>query len=222
MSKGRVTFALVAAGALLAWGCSQTPEFVARYEPWRAAEEEACLASGYVRTSPFLQTRAALGGPSVCGALQPFEMSGASAGRVQLQPPALLRCPMIPAVERWVRDVVEPAARLHLGMPVTQITVAASYSCRPINHQWGGRLSEHGHANAVDVAAFALADGRKVDVKSGWWGGVRERAFLRAVHRGACAQFTTVLGPDYDSLHRDHLHLDLARRAENGAGPVCK
>ena len=46
--------------------------------------------------------------------------------------------------------------------------------------------------------------------------GIRERAFLHAVHDGACAQFTTVLSPDYDANHRDHFHLDLARRGPDG------
>lgn len=221
MFRSCVIGAFLAAGVLLAWGCSRTPEFIAKHEPWRAEEEQACLASGYVRSTPYLQARASLGGPSVCGALQPFEMAAAANGRVSLKPAAMLRCPMIPAVERWVQSVVEPAARAHFGVPVVEVKVAASYACRPMNNRWGGNLSEHGHANALDVSAFVLADGRKVDVESGWWGDPRERGFLRAVHRGACGEFTTVLGPDYDRLHRDHFHLDLMRR-QYGDGRVCK
>ncbi|HEX7076404.1 MAG TPA: extensin family protein [Hyphomicrobiaceae bacterium] len=210
---------LLAAGLLLVWGCSRTPQFIAEPEPWRAEEERACLLSGYVRHSPYLQARSSLGGPSVCGALQPFEMSAAAGGRVSLRPAAMLRCPMITPVDRWVEDTVDPAARRHFGMPVVEVRVAASYGCRPMNNQWGAKLSEHGHANALDVSAFVLADGRTIEVKSGWWGSPRERAFLRAAHNGACAHFTTVLGPDYNSLHRDHFHLDLARRRN---GNVCK
>jgi hypothetical protein len=91
-----------------------------------------------------------------------------------------------------------------------------------MNSEHGARLSEHGHANAVDISAFVLADGRRVDVKSGWWGGEGERAFLRAAHGGGCEIFTTVLGPNYDANHRDHFHLDLARRGLNGDGRICK
>ena len=221
MLKRSVIGALMAAGVLLAWGCSRTPEFIARHEPWRAEVEQACLTSGYVRNTPYLQARASLGGPSVCGALQPFEMTGAADGRVTLKPAAMLRCPMVPAVEHWVQTVVEPAARRHFGVPLAEIKVAASYACRPMNHKSGAFLSEHGHANALDVAAFVLADGRRISVLSGWWGDPRERVFLRAVHRGSCNVFTTVLGPDYDRLHRDHFHLDLARR-QHGNGRVCK
>ena len=58
---------------------------------------------------------------------------------------------------------------------------------------------------------------------AGWWGAdERERAFLRAVHQGGCETFSTVLGPQYDSHHRDHFHLDLARRGRDGLDRVCK
>jgi len=198
------------------------PDFVAKYEPWRAIEERQCLASGVVRQSPFVQTRSALGGPSACGAEQPFVVSGTAGGRVQMRPAATLRCPMIPAVDHWVRSVVDAAARYYYGVPVDSLKVAASYGCRPINHISGARLSEHGHANAIDISEFHFANGHMVSVKSGWWGDERERAFLRAVHRGACDTFTTVLGPLADQNHHDHFHLDLARRGRTGTHRVCK
>jgi hypothetical protein len=129
---------------------------------------------------------------------------------------------MIPSVDRWVADVVAPAARFHFGAPLAELKVAASYSCRPMNHVSGGRLSEHGYANALDVSAFILADGRTVTVKGGWYGDSRERAFLRAVHDGTCRHFTTVLGPNYDANHRDHFHMDLARHGRDGLMRICK
>jgi hypothetical protein len=222
MPPARVrVFLGVLAPALLS-ACSTGPYFVAKDEPWRADEERACLVSGAVRESAFLRSRAALGGPSVCGAERPFEMAAAGNGRVRLKPSALLRCPMIPQVDRWVASVIEPAARRSYGVPLAEITVAASYACRPMNNVAGGNLSEHGHANALDVSAFTLADGTRIAVKSGWHGDWRERAFLRAVHDGACAEFTTVLGPDYDGNHHDHFHVDLARRGADGLRTVCK
>ncbi|MBL8564943.1 MAG: extensin family protein [Hyphomicrobiaceae bacterium] len=210
---------------VLLYGCGRGGDgeaFVAKNEPWRAIDERQCLNSGVVRESRFVQTRSMLGGPSACGAEHPFEMSGTGGGHVILQPAAVLRCPMIPAVDRWVHDVVEPAARYHFGVPLERLQVAASYSCRPINHKWGAKLSEHGLANAIDISAFQLADGRKITVKGGWWGDARESAFLRAVHRGACDTFSTVLGPLADSYHRDHFHLDLARHGRDGTYRVCK
>jgi hypothetical protein len=212
----------VVSAALIVWGCSSQPNFVAKHEPWRADEEQACLTSGAIRESSFLQSRSALGGPSVCGAARPFEMFAAGSGRVSMKPSAMLRCPMVPAVERWVQMVVEPAARSHLGSPIVELKIAASYSCRAMNHVSGGRLSEHGHANALDISQFHLADGRVVTVKGGWNGDVRERGFLRAIHRGACDEFTTVLGPNHDAMHHDHFHLDLARHGRDGQMRICK
>ena len=220
MYPSRVGIPLAILASLALWACSSRPTFVAKEEPWRAEEERACLASGYVRQSPFVSVRSALGGPSVCGALQPFTVSATARGLVALQPPALLRCPMIPAVEYWMERVVLPAARYHLRANVVELKVAGSYSCRPMNHVHGGRLSEHGHANAIDLSAFVLDNGTVVTVKGGWWGALAERNFLRAVHGGACSVFTTVLGPAYDANHRDHFHLDLARH--NAEGRICK
>jgi len=208
--------------ALLAGSCSQQPYFVAVEEPWRDEDERACLAAGVVRETSFITARSALGGPSVCGALHPFWVEATAQGSVQLHPGALLRCPMVPAVEFWVERVVVPAARQHFGMPVTELKVAASYSCRPMNNIDGAKLSEHGRANAVDIAGFVLSNGHTVTVQTGWWGALAERNFLRVVHQGACHVFTTVLGPGYDANHRDHFHLDLARHGHDGAGRICK
>jgi hypothetical protein len=128
---------------------------------------------------------------------------------------------MVPATDHWVITAVMPAARRYFGTDLVELKVIASYSCRPRNCIAGGVLSEHGLANALDIAAFRLADGREVSVLSGWNGNVAERAFLRAVHKGACRTFTTVLGPDANRFHRDHFHLDLARHGRRGTGRVC-
>jgi hypothetical protein len=224
MQYRRVLLVAPVLAVLATMGCGTGggPDFVAKHEPWREEEETSCIAAGVVRPSPFLQTRAALGGPSVCGTARPFEMSAAAGGRVAMRPGALLRCPMIPQVERWVTETIEPAARRHFGVPLVELKVAASYACRPINHVSGARLSEHGYANALDVSAFVLADGRAVTVKRGWNGDVAEARFLRDVHQGACREFSTVLGPNYDRAHHDHFHVDLARRGRDGLGQTCK
>lgn len=217
---------VVVAGLLTLWGCGKSPStgYFAppKPEPWRNEEESKCLAGGYARPSPFIAQRAALGGPSGCGVERPFEIQATLNGQVQLRPSAFVRCPMIPSIDRWMREVVMPAAHRHFGRPVVEAKVISSFACRPINHQNGSRLSEHGHGNAIDVSGFQLADGRWVMVKSGWYGDPRERAFLRHVHQGACETFTTVLGPNYDANHRDHFHLDLAWHGRDGQNRICK
>jgi hypothetical protein len=217
-----VKFGLTIAALLPMLGCGKQAYFVAKEEPWRADEERRCLASGYIRNNPYISRRSALGGPSPCGAIQPLYVAATAHGVVELNPPATVQCPMVPATDHWVVTSVMPAARRYFGMDVVELKVAASYACRPRNGIAGGVLSEHGLANALDIAAFRLADGREVSVLSGWNGNVAERAFLRAVHRGACRTFTTVLGPNADRFHRDHLHLDLARHGRSGAVRVCR
>lgn len=220
MYQSRVGLVLTLCAALALWACSRAPTFVAKHEPWRADEERACLASGAVRETSFVSTRSSLGGPSACGAIRPFTVSAAARGAVTLEPPALLRCPMIPAVDYWMERIVIPAARHHLRTNIVAVKVAGSYSCRPMNHVIGARLSEHGHANALDVSGFVLEGGYVIRIKSGWRGPLPEQNFLRAVHSGSCSVFTTVLGPEYNAAHHDHFHLDLARhRAE---GRICK
>ena len=67
--------------------------------------------------------------------------------------------------------------------------------------------------DALDVAAFLLADGRTVSVACDWQRPADDprRRFLQAVHDGAGGVWKVVLGPDYDATHRDHLHLDSGR-----------
>jgi hypothetical protein len=49
---------------------------------------------------------------------------------------------------------------------------------------------------------------------------VKANEFLHVVlHRAYYGDFFSVaLGPDFDSLHRDHFHLDQARYRANGTG----
>ena len=128
-----------------------------------------------------------------------------------------MTCPLADAFEKWVREGVQPAARSWLGSRVMRIESFGTYSCRPVNGQEGAQLSEHGRANAVDVGAFTLADGRRITVLAGWSGpDDNVRRFLRAVHDSGCRRFHVGLGPDANAFHRDHLHFDMGR------GPYCR
>jgi hypothetical protein len=90
-----------------------------------------------------------------------------------------------------------------------------SFSCR--NVAGTARRSAHATAEAIDVAAFVLADGRRIAVREGWSGGSpAEREFLRLIHTSACRRFGTVLGPAYNQAHADHLHVEL------GGGGFCR
>jgi len=128
-----------------------------------------------------------------------------------------MTCPLARQFARWTRESVQPAASQWLGTPVRRIETFGTYACRSVNSQPGARLSEHAYANAVDVAAFVLSDGRRVTVQQGWNGeDERVRRFLRAIHEGGCRRFNIGLGPDSDAFHYNHLHFDMGR------GPYCR
>lgn len=114
----------------------------------------------------------------------------------------------------WVlfeRNTVQPAARAHLGAPVTGVRHLGTYACRNVNHATSGRRSQHATANAIDIAAFTRAGAPDVVLARDWDGDDAEARFLRAVRDGACRWFSAVLGPEYNAAHRDHFHLDLGR-----------
>ena len=138
----------------------------------------------------------------------------AAVGPVEIKPAATLACPMVSALDRWIIDSVQPAARRWFRQPVVEIRQISAYSCRGMNGQPGARISEHAFGNALDIASFTLADGRRITVKNGWRGSPEEQGFLRDVQGAACEQFNTVLAPGSNRFHYDHFHFDLMRRAQ--------
>lgn len=125
-------------------------------------------------------------------------------------------CPVVAALKLWEWHVVQPAAQLLVGQPVKSITHFGSYSCRRLYGRSQGDFSEHATADAIDISGFVLADGRRISVVGSWNDAGRDGAFLHAVRDGACDLFSTVLSPDYNIAHRDHLHLDQAERGAIG------
>lgn len=117
-------------------------------------------------------------------------------------------CPVAAALELWRRDSVATAASAILGSDLARIEHLGAFSCRRIYGGGDGPWSEHATANAIDIAAFVLEDGRRISVLSDWGGTTEEAAFLRAVRDGACGTFSTVLSPEYNAAHADHFHLD--------------
>jgi hypothetical protein len=134
-------------------------------------------------------------------------------GAVEVKPTATLACPIVSALDQWIAGAVQPAALKWFGQPVAEIKQISAYSCRGMNGEVGARISEHAFGNALDIAAFVLADGRRITVKNGWRGTPEEQGFLRDVQAAACEQFTTVLAPGSNRFHYDHIHVDLMRRA---------
>ncbi len=116
-------------------------------------------------------------------------------------------CPMANTFAAWARYGVDRAARQILGSELVRIETMGSYNCR--NVAGSSRRSAHATASAIDVSAFVLADGRRITVSGDWnQGNADARRFLATIHSSACRRFGTVLGPDYNRAHHDHLHLE--------------
>lgn len=128
-------------------------------------------------------------------------------------------CPVAAALTIWQRDIVGPAAQRHFGRAVTGIDHYGSFACRRIGGRSSGDFSEHASARAIDIAGFRLAGGGRVTVRQDWNGEPARAAFLREVRDGGCRLFGTVLSPEYNASHADHLHFDSADR---GFGGFCR
>jgi hypothetical protein len=128
-------------------------------------------------------------------------------------------CAVAAATVLWLRQSVQPAAEELLGSPVARVEHFGAFSCRRLYGRDEGPWSEHATGNALDVAGFVLEDGRRIRVAGDWTGEGDEAAFLRRARDEACGVFGTVLSPDYNAAHADHLHFDQAAR---GFGGVCR
>jgi hypothetical protein len=152
-------------------------------------------------------------GPGACGGDDLVRLEAVvlpDKTRVALTPVGIMRCTMATAVVNWVRNDVAPEVA-KLGSEIKALDNFDSYECRGRNGVPGAQLSEHGKANAIDVHGFKLADGRMIELTDR----TQPREFRETVLRSACTRFPTVLGPDSDWHHEDHIHLDLIERHSN-------
>lgn len=129
-------------------------------------------------------------------------------GNVGLSSSFLASCPLAVAFALFERHGLQPAAQAVYGQPVSQIDHLGSFACRNIYNRKSGALSQHASANALDIAGFRLADGRRISVLKDWSGKGEDARFLRLARDGACDAFNVVLSPDYNAAHRNHFHMD--------------
>jgi hypothetical protein len=118
-----------------------------------------------------------------------------------------MACDLAARLHMWERHVVIPAAEKHLGSPVVEIEAFGSFQCRRVSG--ADRLSEHAFARAADIAAFRLADGRRISILDHYRSKGPRGDFLREIQGRACDLFDVTLGPDYNAEHSNHFHLDV-------------
>ena len=153
-------------------------------------------------------------GPGGCGVRDAYRVT--SVAGVRLSQPATLGGRTLDTLDRWLRTQAIPAIG-NRGGGLVAISVPAHYACRTRNSRPGARLSEHAKGNAIDIAAFILADGSSLSVLADWNG--PNSRLMRQLHASACGPFGTVLGPDSDRHHRDHFHFDVA---DHRGGAYCR
>lgn len=152
-------------------------------------------------------------GPGGCGGEDLVRLEAivlADKRKVTVKPAAVLRCKMATAIANWVRTDIAPIAA-KLGSQVSDLDNFDSFECRGRNRVVGAQLSEHGRANALDVRAVKLANGKSIHFTDR----TVARELREAVLHSVCARFSTVLGPGSDWYHEDHIHLDVAERRNN-------
>lgn len=179
-------------------------------------EARQCLASLGATQASFTPLRDQYRGAG-CSTLNTVRLDRLRSDSASLELANLgpVTCPLANTVAAWARFGVDRAAQQILGSPLVRIETMGSYNCR--NVAGTARRSAHATANAIDIAAFILADGRRISVLDDWSGGTTaERQFLRTVHDSACKRFGTTLGPAYNAAHHDHLHLEV------GGRPFCR
>jgi len=154
-----------------------------------------------------------ISGPGACGGTDLVRLEAIvlpNKHRVAVTPAATLRCSMASAIADWVRTDIVPITE-KLGSEISVLDNFDSYECRGFNRIPGAHLSEHGRANALDVRALKLANGRAISLTDR----TVSRDVRESVLHSVCTRFMTVLGPDSDWYHEDHIHLDLSPRRNN-------
>lgn len=151
-------------------------------------------------------------GSGDCAIEAPVRVHAAGAAMAR---PLVTSCSLALAWADYERGSLQPQAARHLGVPVARIHHFGSHACRAMTGR-RGRPSVHARARAIDVAAFDLADGRRIEVLRHWRGRGAKPRFVRAIARDACDQFSVTLTPASDRFHQDHFHLDIGPRAHCG------
>jgi hypothetical protein len=153
-----------------------------------------------------------------CSVAHPLNVTSLGSG-VAIEPAAIMNCRSAEQLALWVKDSLVPAAQKNFSEAPTSILHGSTYVCRPRNNVAGAKISEHAHANAVDIAAVKFAERPAVAI------GVNapesaEQKFEDDVRAAACDYFTTVLGPGSNDAHALHFHFDMAWR--RGGYRLCE
>jgi hypothetical protein len=135
----------------------------------------------------------------------------------------LLTCTMALALADFERIAQEEAERI-IGSRIVTIQHLGTYNCREmVNFDM---LSEHSFANGIDLERFVFANGESAVVLDDFQPKLEtptdpKTVFLRTLANRLWDEevFSVVVTPYFDNLHRNHIHVDLARYRVDGSRP---
>jgi hypothetical protein len=224
MSRVRLLESVLVVGIGLQAANVALPARAAEREPARApAVEPGCideLRGAGLRLSPWPARPVNRPGGVVCEVPEGIAIARGATG-LRFQPPAKVNCAFGLRLAKF-EAVLQEVAREVLRAKVTAIQQLGTYNCRRMA-AYPDLVSEHSFANAIDIAVFFLANGKRVVVENDWVAADRATTragslFLRRLTRRLFDEhvFNVVLTPSYDAHHKNHLHLDGAAYVVDG------
>lgn len=161
-------------------------------------------------------------GVYTCGAHQVVRIKRGP-GKIAYSKSPLLTCTMALAMADFERVAQEEAERF-MGSRIKTIEHMGTYNCREmVNFDL---LSEHSFANGIDLKRFTFKNGESLTVLDDFKPAVDnpddpKTLFLRSLANRLYDEevFSVVVTPYFDNLHRNHIHVDLARYRVDGSRP---
>ncbi|MEH3172711.1 extensin family protein [Enterobacter quasiroggenkampii] len=129
-------------------------------------------------------------------------------GPVGLNSSFLASCPLALSSALFISQQARPLTKRYTGSELVRIDHLGSFACRNIYHRPDARRSEHATAEALDIAAFRLANGERVTVLNGWKA-TTTQPWLKAMLAASCGYYGNGLGPEYNAAHANHFHLGM-------------
>ncbi|MFZ5406806.1 extensin family protein [Enterobacter asburiae] len=126
-------------------------------------------------------------------------------GPVGLNSSFLASCPLALSSALFISQQARPLTKRYTGSELARIDHLGSFACRNIYHRPDARRSEHATAEALDIAAFRLANGERVTVLNGWKAATTQ-PWLKAMLAASCGYYGNGLGPEYNAAHANHFH----------------
>jgi hypothetical protein len=170
------------------------------FEQLGAAKDQSCELSGAIK---------------LAAVATPF-------GNVSLSGKPIMLCSFAREFSAWARDVAAPLTLAYTSQRLVEIETGSAFDCRARYDKPGAVPSEHAKGDALDIASFVLADGRRVRVKQEESNIPLARVLVGALRTTACGYFTTVLGPGTDAAHAEHLHFDLGLHGATPNYRICE